>query len=105
MTDRRRTRTASYDPAAAKPVPRQWSLPEVRALGTVTDIVTAGQILGLSRNTAYRLARTGTFPTPVIRAGSRYIVAVGALLDALHAAPAADPDPEPADAKPGDDAT
>jgi hypothetical protein len=63
---------------------RTWTAEQVRALGTTTDIVTAGQILGLSRNTAYRLARAGIFPVPVLRAGALYRVPVAALLAALH---------------------
>jgi hypothetical protein len=86
VTDRRRTRTPSRTiQADAEPARRSWTVAEVRALGTVTDIVTAGQILGLSRNTSYRLARAGTFPIPVIKAGARYIVPVAAILASLHA--------------------
>ena len=86
MSDRRRTRTPSRTvPAEAEPARRSWTVAEVRALGTVTDIVTAGQIFGLSRNTSYRLARAGTFPVPVIKAGARYVVPLAAILAAVHA--------------------
>jgi hypothetical protein len=67
-----------------------WSFADVRALGATTDVVTAGQVLGLSRNTAYRLVRRGAFPVPVIKAGARYRVPVAGLLAALHLNPAAD---------------
>jgi hypothetical protein len=50
----------------------------------VTDIVTAGAILGLSRSVAYDLAARGVFPVPVIRAGTRYRVPVAAMLTVLH---------------------
>lgn len=85
MSDRRRTRTPSYTatPAKATTTPR-WTEDDVRALGVTTDVVTAGQILGLSRNTAYRLARAGTFPVPVIQAGHQYRIPVAGLLAALH---------------------
>ncbi|MET7968792.1 helix-turn-helix domain-containing protein [Micromonospora sp. NPDC005305] len=93
MSDRRRTRTASYNPPPAEPTatPR-WTEADVRALGVTTDVVTAGQILGLSRNTAYRLARAGTFPVPVIQAGHQYRIPVAGLLTALHLTTPATPD-------------
>ncbi len=60
-----------------------WSVEQVRALGTTTDIVTAGAVLGIGRTTAYRLARLGAFPVPVLRVGNRYLVAVTHLLKAI----------------------
>ena len=85
MTDRRRTRTPAQPAVAPPATARQvWSLQEVQALGATTDVVTAGQILGLSRNSAYTLARRGRFPVPVIKAGTRYRIPVAALLTALH---------------------
>ena len=71
-----------------------WTPARIRALGAVTDIATAGAILGLSRSVAYDLAHRGEFPIPVIRAGSRYRVPVAALLSALHIPLT----PEPSDA-------
>jgi hypothetical protein len=79
MRERRRT------PAPATPRPA-WTAEQVRRPGITTDVVTAGQILGLSRNTAYRLARLGQFPVPVLRAGAQYRVTVAGLLAALHIA-------------------
>lgn len=101
MSDRRRTRTASYNPSPAEPAATtRWTEADVRALGVSTDVVTAGQILGLSRNTAYRLARAGTFPVPVIQAGHQYRIPVAGLLAALqlNATPATPDggDPQPA---------
>lgn len=61
----------------------RWSIEDVRALGTTTDIVTAAAILGIGRTTAYHLARTGGFPVPVRRVGRKFIVAVPHLLTAL----------------------
>lgn len=100
MSDRRRTRTPSFTTTEARPAEsRRWTLADIRALGATTDVVTAGQILGLSRNTAYRLVRAGAFPVPVIKAGSRYRVPVPGLLTALHVDPTAeaanDPDAHP----------
>ena len=65
--------------------PRPWSIEEVRALGVTTDVVTAGAVLGIGRTTAYHLARTGTFPVPVIKIGNRYLVGVAHLLKAVGA--------------------
>jgi len=62
-----------------------WSIDAVRALGTTTDIVTAGAVLGIGRTTAYQLARHGQFPVPVTRVGRRYIVGVPHLLRAIGA--------------------
>ncbi len=62
-----------------------WSIEDVRALGTTTDIVTAAAILGIGRTTGYRLARSGRFPVPVTRIGRKLIVAVPHLLAAIGA--------------------
>lgn len=78
MRERRHPPTATPRPA--------WTAEQVRRLGTTTDVVTAGQILGLSRTTAYRLARLGQFPVPMLRAGAQYRVPVAGLLAALHIA-------------------
>jgi predicted DNA-binding transcriptional regulator AlpA len=83
MPDRRRTRTPRRCDAPAR---RSWTIEDICALGATTDVVTAGQILGISRNTAYALARRGTFPTPIIKAGTRYRVPVPAILTALQSA-------------------
>ncbi len=64
--------------------PAGWTPQRIRDLGPVTDVPTAGAILGLSRSAAYDLAATGRFPVPLIRAGSRYRVPVPALLALLH---------------------
>ena len=57
---------------------------EIRALGAATDLVTAASVLRIGRTKAYQLARTNTFPVPVIRIGHRqYLVAVTHLLRLL----------------------
>jgi predicted DNA-binding transcriptional regulator AlpA len=66
---------------------RRWTADDIRALGTITDVPTAGQILGLSRNHAYQLARDDQFPVPVLRVGSRFHVPVAHLLAALGLPP------------------
>lgn len=63
--------------------PHTWSPERIRALGVTTDLTTAGSILGIGRTNAYRLAQDDGFPVPVLRIGSRYIVPVAHLLNAL----------------------
>lgn len=75
----------SPPPPMATRVPRShaWSLGEIRALGATTDLLTAASVLRIGRTKAYQLARTNTFPVPVIRTGRRYLVAVTHLLRVL----------------------
>jgi hypothetical protein len=61
---------------------RIWTVEAVRALGTVTDVPTAGQILGIGRTKAYELVRTESFPVPVLKIGRCYVVPVLGLLKA-----------------------
>lgn len=67
--------------AADSPPP--WSRERVCALGVTTDLLTAAAILRVKRTKAYRLAKTGTFPVPVVRIGRTYVVAVAHLVDLL----------------------
>ncbi|MGX7670393.1 helix-turn-helix domain-containing protein [Plantactinospora sp. DSM 117369] len=62
---------------------RVWTVSDVRALGTVTDVVTAASILGIGRTKAYELAQEGHFPVPILRIGRRYIVPVAAITELL----------------------
>ncbi|WBB78548.1 DNA-binding protein [Micromonospora sp. WMMD882] len=63
--------------------PPVWTVERIRALGAVTDVVTVGEIFGMSRSSAYELARRDRLPVPVLRVGSRYRVSVAAILTAL----------------------
>jgi hypothetical protein len=66
----------------AKPV---WTEDKVRALGVRTDVPTAGEILaGLCRDEAYRMAKRGDFPVPVVRIGRRLVVPVAPILRLLQ---------------------
>jgi excisionase family DNA binding protein len=67
-----------------------WTAAEIRRLGAAIDIVTAGEILGIGRTTAYQLARRGEFPVTVLRIGGRYRVRTADLRTLL----AIDDDPE-----------
>lgn len=70
---------------------------EIYALGTRTDIPTAGAILGgLSRAQSYRAAAAGRLPVVILRVGRRQVVTVASILTALGL-PAAPPLPGPGD--------
>lgn len=71
-------------PASTPPVPQIWTPQKVRDLGVTTDLRTAASIFGVAANTAYTMVAAGTFPVPVIRAGSVYRVPVAAILTRLH---------------------
>lgn len=62
---------------------KTWLADDVRALGVTTDLVTAGSVLGLSKNTAYRLAEACDFPVRLLRLGAQYRVPVADLLRLL----------------------
>lgn len=51
-----------------------WTAAQVAALPVTVDLVTAGSLFGVGRTTAHELARAGSFPVPVLRVGSRYVV-------------------------------
>jgi Helix-turn-helix domain len=68
------------------------TLAEAAGLPAVTDLVTAARALGIGRTRAYELARAGTFPCRVIRAGKTWTVPTADLL-ALLGLPVPGPHP------------
>ena len=68
-----------------------WTVKKIKALGVVTDVVTAGDILGIGRSVTYELVKSGTFPAPLIPVGTRHVVPVAGLLRILRLDPAPDP--------------
>jgi hypothetical protein len=80
--------------------PTQWTEEAIRALGVFTNLRIAGEIFGLSRPFAYRLAHDGLFPVPVYRVGTTFRVPVAAILAAaaLPASTTEEPDEPQADA-------
>ena len=70
---------------------KSWSVQNIIDLGVTTDLVTAGQILGIGRTKSHALAREGRFPVPVLRHGRRYVVPVKPILELLHSSPASPP--------------
>lgn len=56
---------------------------DLRQLPVVVDLLTAASVLGIGRTSAYELVRTGRWPTPVLRLGSRIRVPTAALRELL----------------------
>jgi hypothetical protein len=53
---------------------------EIRALPPVVDLTTAARILGVGTSAAYQLARTGRWPTPILRFGRKFRVPTAPML-------------------------
>ncbi|MER5227340.1 hypothetical protein ABT032_44710 [Streptomyces flaveus] len=60
---------------------------ELLSLPVTVDVETAGRAFGLGRTVAYRLARDGEFPVPVMRVGNKYRVSSAELWRALRVSP------------------
>lgn len=72
---------------------RTWSRAEVEALGVRTTVPIAGQIIaGLCPDEAYRMAKAGRFPVPVLHVGRRMVVPVQPIIDLLGLATEAEGD-------------
>jgi hypothetical protein len=56
---------------------------EIRSWPVTVDVRTAGRAWGMGRDQAYRLAREGSFPVPVLRIGRCLRVTRSAVLKAL----------------------
>jgi len=56
---------------------------DLRRLPVVLDLLTAAEILGIGRTTAYEMVRTDRWPTPVLRLGKRIRVPTAALRELL----------------------
>lgn len=78
---RRATRPETSRPAET--AMSGMTLAEVMMLPAVTDLVSAGKALGMGRTRSYELARAGTFPCRVMRAGRTYQVPTAGLLTLL----------------------
>ena len=49
-----------------------FTVEEVLALPVTVDLMTTARALGISKTVAYHLARTGQYPVPLYRVGTRY---------------------------------
>jgi hypothetical protein len=76
-----------------RPQTARMSAEELRALPPVVDLVTAAAALGVGRTTAYELARSGRWPTPIFRLGGRIKVPTVPLLELLGVSTGAAADP------------
>jgi excisionase family DNA binding protein len=56
---------------------------DLQRLPAVVDLMTAAAALGVGRTTAYEMVRTGRWPTPVLRLGSRIRIPTAALRELL----------------------
>lgn len=63
--------------------------PDIAELPHTVGVVQAGTYFGLNRDGAYRLARLGRFPVPVLRVGRRLVVTRASLLAVLDQQPTA----------------
>lgn len=70
-----------------------WTPEAVRELGVSADVPTAGAILGLGRDEAYRAVKRGTFPVEVVRVGRRIVVPTVPLLRLLGIEDGGEDDP------------
>ncbi|MBL7486514.1 helix-turn-helix domain-containing protein [Frankia sp. AgB1.9] len=66
---------------------KTWSAAEIRGLGVVVGLVTAGEILRIGRSKSYDLARRDEFPVPVMRIAGRYRVRTSDLMRLLGIEP------------------
>jgi hypothetical protein len=62
---------------------------QIAALPPTVDVATAGQLLGISRSTAYKLAATNELPVPVLTVGHSLRIPTAPLLDLLGLTPSA----------------
>lgn len=62
---------------------RPLTVAEALALPVTVDLVTAAAAFGIGRDNAYRLAKTGGLPFPVLKLGRRLVVTRAALLAVL----------------------
>jgi hypothetical protein len=49
-----------------------FTIEEVLALPVTVDLMTTARALGISKTVAYHLARTGQYPVPLYKVGTRY---------------------------------
>ncbi|KAB1161408.1 helix-turn-helix domain-containing protein [Micromonospora sp. AMSO12t] len=61
----------------------KWTVERVQSLGAVTNVVTAGAVLGIGRTKAYELAKVNQFPVRILKVGRRYLVPVADIMDLL----------------------
>ncbi|MBF8191485.1 helix-turn-helix domain-containing protein [Nonomuraea sp. K274] len=66
---------------------KKVTLRDLPDLPPTLDLMTAAQVLGIGRTTAYSLAKKGEFPVRLIRIGDLYRVSTAELLQLLRGSP------------------
>ena len=66
-----------------RPVTTSPSPDEIRALPPTVDVAMAARLLGIGRNTAYRLLGDDQFPGTALRSGNRWRIVTASVLDYL----------------------
>jgi predicted DNA-binding transcriptional regulator AlpA len=69
------------------PPARHLTLADIQNLPAMLDIPTAGELLGISRATAYRLAAADALPVPVVPVGHSLRIPAAPLLALIGLAP------------------
>lgn len=77
MTDK-----LTHSPHAAGMLAGTWP-PSLAGLPPVLDLVTAAQLLGIGRTTAYQLVRADAWPTRVLRLGRQIRIPTAQLLELI----------------------
>jgi predicted site-specific integrase-resolvase len=62
---------------------------DLRELPVVVDLPTAARVLGIGRTVAYRLVRSGQWPTPILRVGRLLLVPTAPLRELVGVSAAA----------------
>jgi len=58
---------------------------EIRQWPAAVPVAKAGLVFGIGRTTAYEMAKSGTFPARVVKAGGQWLVATQSILAVLAA--------------------
>lgn len=79
-------------------MPQSLRLDQIAELPVVLDVEAAARLLGVSPATAYRMLRTGTFPSTTLRVGNQWRIPTAPLLTALGLSTPGDDGSQPDDA-------
>ena len=80
-------------------MPEALRLDQIAELPVALDVEAAARLLGVSPATAYRMLRTGAFPSTTLRVGNQWRIPTAPLLTALGLSTPGDDGAEP-DAEP-----
>ena len=91
-------------------MPESLRLDQIAELPVALDVEAAARLLGVSPATAYRMLRTGAFPSTTLRVGNQWRIPTAPLLTALGLSTpgdddGAEPDTAPPPGEPRSEAT